>query len=82
MEDPEEIQDYLTTLKATVLNRLAAAASLNFVAASGPPAYLKQKPHSALSPLSHSSPLYPNGLLTPLWLERHLTEVFSKPIIL
>jgi hypothetical protein len=29
-------------------------------------------PHSNLSPLSHNSPLYPDGIMTPLWVKRHL----------
>ncbi|KAK9456083.1 Gryzun, putative trafficking through golgi-domain-containing protein [Dipodascopsis uninucleata] len=27
--------------------------------------------HSPLSPLSHESPLYPDGLITPLWLKKY-----------
>lgn len=29
-------------------------------------------PHSHLSPLSHDSPLYPDGVMTPLWVKKHL----------
>ncbi|KAI8643763.1 Gryzun, putative trafficking through golgi-domain-containing protein [Parasitella parasitica] len=29
-------------------------------------------PHSQLSPLSHDSPLYPDGVMTPLWIKKHL----------
>ncbi|GAN09099.1 glutathione transferase omega-1 [Mucor ambiguus] len=29
-------------------------------------------PHSHLSPLSHDSPLYPDGVMTPLWIKKHL----------
>jgi hypothetical protein len=28
-------------------------------------------PHSALSPLSTQSPLHPDGIMTPLWYEKH-----------
>ncbi|TPX36615.1 hypothetical protein SmJEL517_g01153 [Synchytrium microbalum] len=36
-----------------------------------PPARNVPIPHSPLSPLTSSSPLYPDGLMTPLWLKRH-----------
>ncbi|KAI7905331.1 Gryzun, putative trafficking through golgi-domain-containing protein [Cokeromyces recurvatus] len=29
-------------------------------------------PHSNLSPLSQDSPLYPDGVMTPLWIKKHL----------
>jgi hypothetical protein len=29
-------------------------------------------PHSNLSPLSPDSPLFPDGLMTPLWIKKHL----------
>ncbi|KAI9481008.1 MAG: Gryzun, putative trafficking through golgi-domain-containing protein [Benjaminiella poitrasii] len=29
-------------------------------------------PHSNLSPLSQDSPLYPDGIMTPLWIKKHL----------
>ncbi|KAI8364823.1 Gryzun, putative trafficking through golgi-domain-containing protein [Choanephora cucurbitarum] len=29
-------------------------------------------PHSNLSPLSNDSPLYPDGIMTPLWIKKHL----------
>lgn len=29
-------------------------------------------PHSSLSPLSHDSPLHPDGIMTPLWMKKHL----------
>ncbi|CAO3693960.1 unnamed protein product [Rhizopus stolonifer] len=35
---------------------------------------LPQRPvtHSTLSPLSSDSPVYPDGLMTPLWMKRHM----------
>lgn len=33
--------------------------------------------HSPLSPLTHSSPLYPDGLIAPIWVRKHTTLVPS-----
>ncbi|KAG7449712.1 uncharacterized protein BT62DRAFT_1002032 [Guyanagaster necrorhizus] len=34
-------------------------------------------PHSPLSPLTPSSPLYPDGLIAPIWIRKHTTLVPS-----
>lgn len=34
-------------------------------------------PHSPLSPLTTSSPLYPDGLLAPIWVKKHAEMVPS-----
>lgn len=69
------VVDYLTTVKSAILNRLSSDPLISLLRLESAPAYRKQKPHSLLSPLSHSSPLYPDGLITLSWLERHLTKL-------
>ncbi|KAJ3122014.1 hypothetical protein HK098_003169 [Nowakowskiella sp. JEL0407] len=34
-------------------------------------------PHSTLSPSNASSPLYPDGIMTPLWVKKHREEIPS-----
>ena len=36
-----------------------------------------QTPHSPLSPLIPSSPLYPDGIVAPVWIRKHMTLIPS-----
>lgn len=69
----ESEQDYATTLRAALLNILSREGEIALIGQETYPR--KQKPHSVLSPLSHGSVLYPDGLFTPLWLDRHLGRI-------
>jgi hypothetical protein len=74
-DEEDVIVDYLTTLKSAILNKLSSDPLISLLQLDTVPVYRKQKPHSLLSPLSHSSPLYPDGLITPSWLDKHLTKL-------
>lgn len=42
-----------------------------------PPDDQHSTPHSPLSPLSQTSPLYPDGLMAPVWIRKHTSLVPS-----
>lgn len=66
---------YVLPLDETCIDDMFATQDIRFPPRKMPPAEDQQflPTHSPLSPLTPSSPLYPDGLIAPIWIRKHTT---------